>query len=223
MVEQGTCAHVLYCCHQGRVETLRHTLELMEEWLLDAKTEPDLLNCLMEYAHVRGGQSMENICSGLGQHFMQMAREQDAIGWLLFMEEMISKSMRTIQYDFHYRKGTSMKPECWAQGLILKLMEATHGQWIYYIIHIHDAVVGTQVTLWKEAILKEIEEQMELGEAGLLEEDNWMLEVNLGDMENSSGEQEEYWLLAIKVARVATSLTGRWGQSAQETAVRDGH
>jgi hypothetical protein len=50
-----------------------------------------------------------------------------------------------------------------------------------------------------------------------------MLEVDLGDMENSSGEQEEYWLLAIKAARVAASLTGWRGQSAQQTAVRDGH
>jgi hypothetical protein len=40
---------------------------------------------------------------------------------------------------------------------------------------------------------------MELGEAGLLEEDNWMLEVNLGDLESTS-EQEQYWLVAIKAA-----------------------
>jgi hypothetical protein len=101
-------------------------------------------------------------------------------------------------------------------------MEVTHGQWIYCNIQIHDTVAGTQVMLWKVAILKDIEEQMELGETGLLEEDNWMLEVNFEDMENSSGEQEEYWLLAIKTARVAASLSSRWGQSAQQTAVGDG-
>jgi hypothetical protein len=61
--------------------------------------------------------------------------------------------------------------------------------------------------------LKEIEEQIELGEAGLLEEDNWMLEVNLGDMENSSGEQEEYWLLAIKAARVANQRSRRQSET----------
>ena len=33
---------------------------------------------------------------------------------------------------------------------------------------------------------------MELGEAGLLEEDLWMIEVDLGDLENTSGEKEEY-------------------------------
>jgi hypothetical protein len=31
--------------------------------------------------------------------------------------------------------------------------------------------------------------------AGLLEKDHLMVEVNLGDMEAASGEQEEYWLL----------------------------
>ena len=61
----------------------------------------------------------------------------------------------------------------------MKLLKATHGQWLYWNVQIHDTVLGTQVTIRKEAIQKKIEEQMELGEAGLLEEDNWMLEVNL--------------------------------------------
>ncbi len=81
------------------------------------------------------------------------------------------------------------------------------GQWLYLNVQIHDVVSGTQVTIRKEAIQKEIEELMELGEAGLLEEDNWMLEVNLGDLESTSGEQEQYWLMAIKAAWEAAMLT----------------
>jgi hypothetical protein len=53
----------------------------------------------------------------------------------------------------------------------------------------------TQATLRKEAILKEIEEQMELGDAGLLDKDHRMLEVNLGDLETNNGKQAEYWLV----------------------------
>ena len=64
-VEQDTCAHVLFCCHSGRVETLKHTLELAEDWLTEAETDPDLLSCIMELAHGRGGQTMEEICKGL--------------------------------------------------------------------------------------------------------------------------------------------------------------
>jgi len=52
------------------------------------------------------------------------------------------------------------------------------------LIQIHGAVSGTQGTLRKEAIQREIEEQMKLGKAGLLEEDHSvMMEVNLVDME----------------------------------------
>jgi hypothetical protein len=107
----------------------------------------------------------------------------------------------------HISEGTQVDSERWAQGLILKLLKTTHGQWLYCNVQIHDSVLETQATLRKEDIQKKIEEQMELGDAGLLEEDNWMLEVNLGDLESTLGEQEQYWLVAIKAARVAATLT----------------
>jgi hypothetical protein len=53
----------------------------------------------------------------------------------------------------------------------------------------------------KEALQREIERQIELGGEGLAEEDMWMLEVNLGDLEESNGEREAYWLVAIEAAR----------------------
>ena len=93
---------------------------------------------------------MTKICSSLGPQFIQMAKEQDAIGWRQFMEGMICSSMRKIEYNFYYWEGTKTNPTRWAQGLILKLLKATHGQWIYRNIQIHDAVTGTQITLQKE-------------------------------------------------------------------------
>ena len=52
----------------------------------------------------------------------------------------------------------------------------------------------------------EIERQQELGSDGLLEEDKYLLEVNLDDLNSTSGEWQEYWLLAIKAAREALLL-----------------
>jgi hypothetical protein len=51
MQERDTCEHVLFCCHSGRVETLKHTVDLMEAWLTEVDTEPDLLDCIAEYAY----------------------------------------------------------------------------------------------------------------------------------------------------------------------------
>ncbi len=215
---RNTCKHVLFCCHEERVETIIHTLNLMAEWLEEVETKPDLLDCIAECAQGRGGRTMTDICAGLSPRFKQMAAEQDAIGWRRFMGGMISRRMREIQYDYHHQERTLTNPEKWAQGLILKLIEATHGQWIYRNIQIHNEVSGTQNNVQKELIQHEIETQMELGEEGLLEEDHWMLEVNHGNLEASLGEQEEYWLLAIKAMRAAAMLTGQRDQSSQQMA-----
>jgi hypothetical protein len=179
----------------------------MEAWMKEVDMDPDLLECIAEYAYAQGSRAMTKFCNGLGEIYLQMACNQDAIGWQRFMEGMIATQMREIQCQYHISEGTQTNPERWAQGLILKLLEATHGQWLYQNVQIYEAVLGTQVTIRKEAIQKKMEEQMELGEAGLLEEDNWMLEVNPWDLESTSGEQEQHWLVAIKAAWEAAMIT----------------
>ena len=124
-----------------------------------------------------------------------MARAQDDIGWWRFMEGMICKEIGRIQ-----------RTEKWGVGLVTKLLEVTHGQWLYHNIQVHDKISGTLVTLRKEDLQLEIEQQQELGTAGLLDKDRPLAECNLGDLEDSSGAKETYWLLAIRVAREGSRL-----------------
>ena len=137
------------------------------------------------------------------------------------MEGMVCSRMGKIQY--HFQEGTRITPERWAKGLILKLLKATHGQWLYRNVQIYDLVAGTQATRRKEEIRQEIEKQMEMGTNGLLDKDLWMMDVNLGDLEMTSGEQEEYWLVAIQAAREAATLTRQRAQRTQRNRLRDGH
>jgi hypothetical protein len=81
-----------------------------------------------------------------------------------------------------------LSPEQLTTGVITKLLEATHGQWLYCCIQIHDRCKGTQATLRKEEVQKEIEAQQEMGYHGLLDEDLYLAEVNLKDSESTSGE-----------------------------------
>ena len=46
----------------------------------------------------------------------------------------------------------------------------------------HDPVSGTIATATKEELLLEIERQRSLGDAGLLEEDKYLAEVNLEEI-----------------------------------------
>jgi hypothetical protein len=80
MQHSDTCAHVLFCEHAGRVATMHHTVDLLEDWLEESGTDPDLLDCIAEYAYSRGGRTMVEICNGLGEPFHRMAWDQDEIG-----------------------------------------------------------------------------------------------------------------------------------------------
>ena len=130
-----------------------------------------------------------------------MADSQDLIGWRRFMEGMISKEMVEIQRQFCEIVETKMTAERWAQGLITKLPEITHGQWLYRNVHVHDKVTGTLVTKRKEELKEAILDQLYIGEEGRAEEDKYLLEINLEELETTSGVKQHYWLLAIRAAR----------------------
>lgn len=198
-----TTAHILLCDEAGRVDTFLRMTDHVETWLYSVDTDPCLVDCLMQFARGRGQTSMRSLCISLDSRFQGMARSQDKIGWRRFMEGMISRGVVEIQREYFCRHGLSWKLDRWASGLVIKLLEVTHGQWLYRNIIVHDAVAGSMALIRKETILAEIEEQMERGEDGLLDEHKYLLEVNLDDLDDSDGSTQEYWLLAIRAARVA--------------------
>ncbi len=93
----------------------------------------------------------------------------------------------------------------WASELSIKLLEVTHGQWLYRNVIIHDKNCGTIRSQQKEEILQEIGAQL-AREDELSEEDQYLLEINVGDISTGSGEAQEYWMLAIQAARRAKQL-----------------
>ncbi len=113
MQQRDTCTHVLLCKHSGRVAvaTLHHTMDLLEVWLEESGTDPDLLDCIAEYAYGRGGRTMVEICKGLGEPFWRMARDQDEISWRRFMEGMICTRMHQIQSKYHRQEGMLISPD----------------------------------------------------------------------------------------------------------------
>ena len=48
---------------------------------------------------------------------------------------------------------------------------------------------------------KKIEKQIELGEEGLVEQDWWLLDINLSNVESSLGEDKYYWAISIQTAK----------------------
>ena len=133
------------------------------------------------------------------------------------MEGMISKEISPIQTGYLISSGSSLSIRKWMIGFVIRLLEITHGQWLYRNVQVHDDVSGVNATLRKEELMREIEKQLELGTEGLPQEDRYLLEINLEDLETTSGEKQTYWLLAIRAARRAHRLTRRCNRDERRT------
>ncbi len=75
----------------------------------------------------------------------------------------------------------------WTQGLVVKLLEMTYGQWLYPCVQIHNKVVGTRIIAHKEEIQCQIERKLELGTEDLLDVDQYLAEINTDDLGSGSG------------------------------------
>lgn len=200
-----TCSHVLYCEEAGRVDVLLQTIRLLEHWLEEMDTDPALTHCLVKYARSRGDRSLQDICIGF-PNLRQMAETQDKIGWRRFMEGMICTKLVEQQYLHLKLIGSNKTIKAWATGVVIKLLEITHGQWLYRNVVVHDATSGSMANKKKEDIQREIERQQALGMQDLHEDDQYLAEVNLGDLEDVSSERHEYWLVSTVAARKAGRL-----------------
>ncbi len=83
---------------------------------------------------------------------------------------------------------------------------------------VQDLVSGMIAAARKEELILEIEHQSKLGDAGKLEKNKYLANVNLEmeKMESSSGEQQHYWLLAKQTAQNGKKLQEQW--ESQSTA-----
>jgi hypothetical protein len=157
----------------------------------------------------RGRLIMEEICieNGYDERYKVMARAQDSIGWRRFMEGMVYKKIRAIQHTHSSVTGLGCNTECWGREFVTRLLEVTHGQWLYrnVQVQVRNRITGTLTTQRKEELQMEIECLQELGMEGLLDDDCYLSECNLGDLEDDTSGMGDS---AIQAAREASRLEG---------------
>jgi hypothetical protein len=149
----------------------------------------------------------------LPQIVRDYAISQEVIGWDKFAMGMVSSKLLPIQSVYNHINGASSHALWWISGLVIQLLQVTHTQWIYRCVLVHDRNTGTLISAHKAKLLKETKHQLTLGSGSLDEEVRFLLECNFDDLTNTTGEHQEYWLLAIQAAREASYI---WSKSGAE-------
>jgi hypothetical protein len=180
------------------------------DWLDELGAPRDLIYLMVSFVKGRGERSMEEICYRLPPEYLDFAKAQDSIGWRRFMEGMVTKELLNLLAIVDFQDEESVDIGGFVCKVIQKLLEITHGMWIFRNLMMHDSLSGVFACERKEKQMDDIEEQLLLGADSLREENKWLLEINLDDLDgDTTGEREVYWLLAIRAARERFRLRHR--------------
>jgi hypothetical protein len=126
--------------------------------------------------------------------------------WQIPKDITAAKIDRLIQSAIAHNSKSSSNATWWISGFITQLLQVKHTQWIYPCVLVHNRTTGILILTHKEELLKEIEHQLLLGADGLDEQDRFLLECIFDKLATTSGEHQEYCLLAILVAREASQI-----------------
>ena len=125
------------------------------------------------------------------------------------MEGMIATEVVEIQRNYITLSGSKWNINDWSRALVIKLLEYTHGQWLYRNAHVHDSVSGTLANQKKEKLRQKIIEYLDTAEDEMAEDDKYLLDIDIGKLDETSGETQEIWLMALETAVEASRLRKR--------------
>ena len=92
----------------------------------------------MRYAKGRGVITTKEIVDNITNCMYPLTQSQDLIVWRRFMKGMISKEIMDIQKSYLALSSYHLSIERWTTVLITKLLEVTHGQWLYRNVPVHN-------------------------------------------------------------------------------------
>ena len=95
---------------------------------------------------------MTHITGGKGDQFEKLARSIESIEWCRYMEGMVSIEIIGIQSDFIDFGRCYLSLDIWDKGLVMKLLEITHAQWLYKNVQAHAAVSELKAVERKEKL-----------------------------------------------------------------------
>lgn len=131
------------------------------------------------------------------------------------MEGRISKHFYSLQYLHLAVGGSYLNGDDWMKQLITRVLHITHSQWIYRNISLHDRTLGYLRQRDRMEVLKEIEVLADTNPDEVPEESRFLLEVDFDRLYRSTIENQQYWVVALKAAKVAGSRRAAQGRSAR--------
>mmetsp|Transcript_22250 Transcript_22250/g.44734 ORF Transcript_22250/g.44734 Transcript_22250/m.44734 type:complete len:344 (+) Transcript_22250:4058-5089(+) len=199
---QETTSHITRCPEAGRQKALEASITNLTSWLTASHTDPLLREAIVSYLQQRGAVSLTELLEGYPRRYWKLGVDQDDLGWDSFTMGMVTKEFQHLQALHLGASECRMSVKQWMHTFIGHLLQATHTQWNYRNEVVHNATSGNKQNTRKQCLQERINTEMARGLEHLQQEDQYLMSVELGDLNNSLCDRHEYWLLAVETARL---------------------
>jgi ribonuclease HI len=194
--------HLCKCTNVDRRKLLEaDTTELIRWMSLGENTHPDITSWVEQF--ILSQDSPLRRVPHCSPEIQDLAHEQTVIGWRNFMEGRISKQFYRLQYCHLINAQTNMTAASWTRTFISKLLHITHSQWIFRNFMLHEQTHGLLRMREKNAILLQIEALSLSNKIDLPEHSRFLLEFDIGRLQQADYETQCYWVRAVEAAQIA--------------------
>ena len=146
---------------------------------------------------------------------------QDKLGWDCMVEGRIPSMFVRHQRTYLAHTETRMTAKRWARGLIQKLLQMTHKQWLLRNARVHIKRKGDLTEEEHDKLLKRIEKMMWIDPENLLSEDRHLLEEDFDALGEASALDQQLWVAEMEASLSAAGYASPERNHRTENAGND--
>lgn len=202
-------SHLNHCLDDGRSLLFTEAVEDLNEWMAkNQRTDAELRYWLIKFLLFRGERSMSSL-GDMSPAVKTVASGIDSIGWDDLLHGRIPISLLTFQHSYCASLGNRMNGADWAKAFVIKLLDISHGQWMYRNFSLHNKNRGHLQLSHQAEVLSEIAILAESRPEDIPPESRFLLELETATLDLQSLARQEYWVAAMKAALKAGRRCGQ--------------
>ena len=199
--------HLNRCKDQGRTLLFESDLAELRSWLLKT-TDNELAYWLYHYWLLRGEYLMMSL--GMTSAAMkEIAEEFDMIGWDDTLHGRLPLALLRYQTSYCCGVRSQTSGSSWMKTLVTKLLGISHKQWLFRNFSLHNKVNGHLKLTHQVTVLEEIVWLATCDPDEIPEECRFLLAFDMSALDKAPLSQQEYWVSAMKAAKIAGSRRTR--------------
>jgi hypothetical protein len=201
--------HINRCPDQGRKDIMEESVKELRKWMRNEQTDPELIKLICSYINGHGTVKMQSLLNSPRSKYKNAAILHDLLGWSNFMEGRIGNIWVHMRKEDIRSRKLLRGGDKWARGLMTRLLQMTHQQWLYRNATVHLKIRDGCTVVQHKNLLKEMGQCINTDPEDLLREHKHLLFTNFRKLANGPAQEKRQWVAEYHAAKSLARHVGK--------------